>query len=52
MTAAIKHMGVDHGGGDIGVAQEFLNGTDIVTAFEQMSGKAVAQSVAVDLFAD
>lgn len=36
MNAAIKHMGIDHGGGGVGVAQEFLNGADVVATFQQM----------------
>jgi|GEM_PF-6096132 len=35
-----------------GVAQEFLDGTDIVTTFQQMSSTAVTQGAAVESFAD
>jgi hypothetical protein len=41
-------MGVDHGGGDIRVAQQFLHRADIRTACQQMSGKGVAQGVGGD----
>ena len=38
-------MGVNHGGADIGMAQQFLHGADVVTRQQQMGGKRVPQSV-------
>ena len=38
MATPIEHMGVDHGGSDIGVPEQLLNGTDVVARFEQMNG--------------
>ena len=34
-------MGVNHGGADIGVTEEFLNRADIVTGFQEMGCEAV-----------
>lgn len=36
--AAIEHMGVDHRGLQVAVAQEFLNGAYVLASFEQMGG--------------
>ena len=44
-ATAIEDVGVDHGGGDIFVAEKFLNRADIVTIFKQVGGKAVAKGV-------
>ena len=33
-AAAVEHVGVDHGGLDVLVAQEFLNGVDDVAIFK------------------
>src|SRR5688500_16314834 len=43
--AAVEDVGVDHGGGDVFVAQEFLDGTDVVAVFEEVGGEAVAEGV-------
>ena len=34
------------------MAEEFLNGSDIVAVFEQVGGKAVAEGVASDTLVD
>ena len=39
------YVGVDHGGLEIHVPQEFLYGPDVVTVFKQMRGKAVHECV-------
>jgi hypothetical protein len=39
-------MGVDHGGSHIVVAEQFLDGSDVIAAFEPMRGKAMAECVA------
>ena len=44
-SAAIQNVGVDLSGLDIFVAEEFLHGADVVSRFEQMSGKGVAQGM-------
>lgn len=44
-AAPVQHMGVDHRGGHIGVAEQFLHGADVVAAFEQVGGEGVAQRV-------
>ena len=36
-------MGVDHGRGHIGMAQQSLNGAHVVAALQQMVGKTVAR---------
>ena len=45
-------MGVDHGCRHVGVAEELLDGADVVAGFEQMGGKTVAQGVAGGGFRD
>jgi hypothetical protein len=44
----VEHMGVDHGGFDIFVSEEFLDGADIVASFEQMGSEGVAEGVGGD----
>ena len=44
--AAVQDMSVDHGGLDVAVAEEFLDGADIVAVFEQVGGKGMAERVA------
>jgi hypothetical protein len=46
----LQHMGIDHGGADILVPQQFLHGANVITCFEQMSHKAMAQRVTTALF--
>jgi hypothetical protein len=43
-------MGIDHGGFDILVAQQLLNGADVVATLEQMGGKAMAKCMATHPF--
>lgn len=45
-------MGVDHRRRDIGVAQQFLYRTYIVTSLKQVCGKGVAQGVHGNLVID
>ena len=42
-------MGVDFGGGDIGMAQQGLHGAQIRAAFHQMGGEGMAQHMRRDL---
>ena len=44
-------MGVDHGGGDIGVTEQFLYGPDIIAVFQQMGGKTMAEDMRGYVFA-
>jgi len=44
-AADLEHMGVDHGGGHIGVAQQFLHRSDVTAALKQMRGEAVPKRV-------
>ena len=44
-TVAEK-VGIDHRGGDVAVAEELLNGADVLAALEQVRGERVAESVA------
>ncbi len=44
----VEDVGVDHGGGDVAVAEELLDGTDVVAISEQVGGKRVAERVAGD----
>ncbi len=41
-------MGVDHGGLDIFVAEEFLDGADVIVVFEQVGGEGMAEGMAGD----
>ena len=45
-------MGVDHGGFDVFVTEEFLDGADIVAALEEVGSEGVAEGVASDSFLD
>src|SRR5213593_719528 len=45
-AAAIEDVGVDHGGADVAVADELLDGPDVVAGLEEVGGERVAQSVA------
>lgn len=44
--ASVEDVGVDHCGGDVAVAQELLDGADVVARFEQVRSEAVAKGVA------
>ncbi len=44
--ASVQDVGVEHGGADAGVAQEFLDGPNIVSVFKQVGGEAVPEGVA------
>ena len=38
-------MGVNHGGADIGMTQQFLHRADVVASLQQMGGEGMAQRV-------
>lgn len=37
--APVEDVGVDHGGGHVAVAEELLDGADVIAAFEQVCGE-------------
>jgi hypothetical protein len=44
--ASVEDVGVDLGGADVSVAEQFLDGADIGAALEEVGGEAVAEGVA------
>jgi hypothetical protein len=50
--AAVRDVSVDHRGGDVLVAAEFLHGADVVTVLEEVRGEAVAQGMGGDDLGD
>ena len=50
LGAALGDVGIDHGRADIGMAEEFLNGSYIVPGFEQVRREGVAQAVGMNHF--
>ena len=44
----VEDVGVDHGGGDVAVAEELLDGADVVAVGEQVGSERVAERVAGD----
>lgn len=47
--AAVEHMGVDHGGAHILMAQQLLDGADVLAPLQQVGGKRVPEGVAAGL---
>jgi len=43
--AGFVHVGVALGGGDGGVAQEFLHGTEVSSPAQEMGGEGMAERV-------
>ena len=41
----VQDVGVDHGGDDIGMSQQFLHRSDVITRFKKMCGKGMAQGM-------
>ena len=48
----MEDVGIYLGGGDVRVAEEFLDGADVVTGFEEVGGEGVAEGVATEGFGD
>jgi hypothetical protein len=48
----IEHVGIDHGGRDIPMSEQFLHRSDIITRFQQMRCETVAEGVAANRFRD
>ena len=46
LAAAVEDVGVDHGGADAPVAEELLNGPDVVAADQKVSRERMTESVA------
>jgi len=51
-TAALQHVGVDHGGLDVFVAEQFLDRANVIAVFEEVGGEGVAERMAADAFGD
>lgn len=51
-TGTFHDVEVDHGCGDIGMAEEALDGPDVRSGFQQMGGKAVAEGMRGDSLGD
>lgn len=49
--SAVFDVGVDLGGGDAGVSEEFLEGSDFRSVGEHVGGEAVSEGVGADLVA-
>ena len=49
-AAALQNMGVDHGGFNILMTEQFLDSADIVAVLEQMGSEGVAKGVRGDGF--
>ena len=48
----IQDVGINHGRADIFVTKEFLNGANVITLYQQVCGKGMAQTVAIGTFDD
>jgi len=51
-AALVEDMGVDHSGFDVGVAEEFLDGANVVAVLQEVGGEAVAEGVGADALGD
>lgn len=45
-------VGVDLGGRDVGMAEQFLNAAQVLARFEQVGGEGMAEHVRIDMDAD
>jgi len=50
LASAIQSMCINHRRSDVLVAEQLLNGSDVINVLEQMGGKIVAESVAGCVF--
>lgn len=48
----VGDVGVDLGGADVGVAEHGLDGAEVSTVHEEVSGEAVTEGVGGDVFRD
>ena len=44
----VEHMGVEHRRFDIAMAQQLQDGSNVITAFEQVGGECMADSSSID----
>lgn len=51
-AAALEDVGVDHGGADVFMAEQFLNGSYVVAVLKEVGGEGVAEGVGADSFLD
>lgn len=49
IRAALANVGVDHRGADVGVAEEFLDRSDICPGLEEVGGEGVPEGMAAGL---
>src|SRR5262249_24593310 len=49
---AVQDVRVDHGRADVAVAEQLLDGADVVSGFEQVGRKRVAERVAAGVLRD
>ena len=47
-SATVEDVDVDHGGFDVFVAEEFLDGADVAAALEEVGDEGVAEGMATD----
>ncbi len=50
--AVLVDVGVDLGGGDIGVAEHFLDDAEVGAVVEEVGGEAVAELVGMDFLGE
>src|SRR5688572_8969899 len=50
--ASVEHVGVDHRRGDVAVAEELLDGPNVVAALEQVGGEGVTERVRTGTLAE
>ena len=50
--ASIEHVGINHCGSDVAVAEQFLNRADVMPPFQQMGGKRMTEAVGGGELAD
>ena len=51
-SAHIEHVGIDHGGLDVLVTEQFLDGTDVVAGQKEMGREGVPQGMAARVLGD
>lgn len=52
LDATCVNMRIYLGGGDVGVAEEFLDDAEVGAAFDEVAGEAMPQDVGVDFVDD
>ena len=49
LATLLKDVGVDHGGGNIVVPEQLLNGADIGSALKQVGGEGMPKGMGADV---